>query len=332
MQRSSPPGVTNVKTCDDSGKSFSSRALHWTLYPVTNLIHRLLFPGNAGYIDYERLGRGREDLPHQSYKIKTEIGTIVGLHEYRKENTRSNIVVVFAHGNTRPTRFMKDFISSLLECDIRMVIGRDFVGYDASSEVPCHNGALEIAAYTNDVAVLNKLSEKYPECEFILCGRSIGTFFWAGQLHHPKVIGAIGVVPFSGPESIIQHALGTRSPGFIRKGILILADGIGLAQLLAEATFPHGHFSPDLPEFTSKGFELGQINPGVRGKQVVLFPSIDDELVPQSSVRDLESKLEAAECKVQTCWTEGGHRALPCSIDLQAAVNLIQAARTVSVD
>ncbi|KAH6898032.1 hypothetical protein B0T10DRAFT_471720 [Thelonectria olida] len=315
--------VTEVETCDNSHTSSSAHALHRLLLPLTHLSHRSFFPGNAGHINYDRLCRGRDELPPKTDKITTQIGTVVGFHEYTNENSQSNVIVILAHGNTRPTRFMKDLLSSLLDCNIKAVVGRDFVGYDTSSQVPFHNGALEIAAHANDTAILDKMTDKYPDCQFILCGRSVGTFFWAGQLQHPKVIGAIGIVPLTSPVAVIQNMLETSTPALLRHSILRMTDFSGFAHAVAAATFPSNYTSPKLPGFATKGFEIEGIDPGVQGKQVVLFPSQDDELIPKGNVEDLRCRLEKAGCKVELQWTKGGHRALPSPFQLREAVDLI---------
>lgn len=324
MELPQPCPVTDVETCDSSeSPSTAAHALQHLLMPLTYLAHRSFFPGNAGHLDYDRLCKGREELPPKTDTITTPVGSIVGFHEYvnPNQNAQSNVVIILAHGNTRPTRFMKDLITELLQCSpsIKAVVGRDFVGYDASSHVPFHNGALEIAAQANDRAVLERLTEKYPDCRFILCGRSVGTFFWTGQLQHPKVVGAIGIVPLTSPVSVIQNVLQTSTPSFLRR----LTTLSGLASTVAAATFPSGYTAPSLPGFTTEGFEVRTVDPGVHGKQVVLFPSADDELIPKGNVEDIQSKLEGAGCKVEVEWTSGGHRALPSLLQLKEAVELI---------
>ncbi len=64
----------------------------------------------------------------------------------------------------------------------RVVIARDFVGYDLSAQVPNENGSLELASIASDQAVYEWAVDQYPGVEIILVGRSVGTMGWANLL------------------------------------------------------------------------------------------------------------------------------------------------------
>ncbi|KPM43975.1 hypothetical protein AK830_g2641 [Neonectria ditissima] len=315
MDLPEPTSTTEVSTTPlpSRHRGIFNGSISWLTAGLVSQAHSRLFPGNAGDIDYERLGRRRAELQAEHFVITTKVGSKVGVHDYG--GGEGDFIVVLAHGNTRPTRYLKELIETLQSCNIR-VVGRDFVGYDASSQVPFADGALEVAAHANDEAVLDHLEEKHPNAKFILCGRSIGTFFWAGQLHRPSVVGAIGIVPFKRAATVIQNFVKTVVPWPIHLAIPV--------QTAVGEAFPKDFLSDEMPGFTTKGFSIESFPPDVKGKRVTLFPASVDELVPHAEVDELEDMLEKGGCEVTTTWNEGDHRSLPTAEQMQEALEFIK--------
>ncbi|KAK7432986.1 hypothetical protein QQZ08_000457 [Neonectria magnoliae] len=307
--------VTEVPTTSlrSHHKGILGGSIGWLFARLVPLAHSSLFPGNAGDIDYKRLGRGRTEIQAHHQSVTTKVESKVGIHDYG--GGEEDFIVVLAHGNTRPTRYLRELIESLQSCNIK-VVGRDFVGYDLSSQVPFADGALEIAAHANDEAVLDYLEENYPNAKFILCGRSIGTFFWAGQLHRPSVVGAIGVVPFAKATTVVQNYVRTVFPWPFHHAVP--------TQTVVGTAFPRNCVSAKMPEFTTKGFSIEDFPSDVSGKRVALFPASVDELVPKSEVEDLSDMLEKRGCEVTTTWNEGDHRVLPTAQQLAEALKFIK--------
>lgn len=307
--------VTNVDTDSNSASPTARERISRLLVP---LVHNALFPGNSGHLDYRRLGHGRDELPGEHITITSAVGSHVGLHIYPSNTGTDTLVVIFCHGNIQPTRYLPHILLSLLDCGVT-VVGRDFVGYDRSSRVPNVGGALEVASIANDKAVVEWVTVKYPNAQIIICGRSIGTFGWTNGLGHPKVIGAIGIVPFAQPIKAIERSIKNTVPL-----VSTLVSTTGLPQSITSAAFPVGVRSTLDPSIITHGFAAHHVRSAeIRGKAVVLYPAASDELVPKEEVDVLKQALEQGGCHVFVTWLDGDHRSLPTNAMLKEGIEAI---------
>lgn len=247
-------------------------------------------------------------------------------------------VVIFSHGNIRPSRYMNDLLEQLAgnvrvkgawlpENRKRTIIARDFVGYDLSSKVENKDGGMELAAIANDRAVVQWAADRYathPNTEITVAGRSIGTGGWVNQLAHPRVTRAVGFVPFAEPAPLLQ-TFGVslaRKAGFpwpMPETLGVLVGSVSIPALVADLAFPRGHTPAELNRegLTTKGFALNEYIEAygdtglLNGKNVWLFPASRDELVPAADAKILQKALENAGCSVHVETVEGTHTALP---------------------
>jgi hypothetical protein len=309
-----PLEVTRVSMQPRPGFSFL-----FLLQPLAQLVTSRLFPGNEGNIKYEylnaKISEGMDgyesmspDVGHR--KIKTSLGSVVGFHVYPATHT-PNEVVIFCHGNIRPSRYMNEFLEQLSGGRKRVVIARDFVGYDLSSRVPNEGGSLELAAIANDRAVYEWAVREYPDADIVAGGRSIGTMGWANLLSLPKVKGAFGIVPFADPAGVVTGLVLPRSLAWVPGLAAVLHALSGLA---CSQAFPIGCKSDDLPDIQTYGFSALRTiealhNP--HGKKVLLLKASDDELVPSTDAENLANKLRKRSIETEILILEGGHRALP---------------------
>jgi dienelactone hydrolase len=290
----------------------------WLSRRLAKTLENQLFVGNAGALKYEYLGRNGDELDGKHYTLTSAVGSKVGVHEYaaQGENINLDIVVLFFHGNLRPTRYLKDIFQPLVENGIT-IIGRDFVGYDGSSFVPNVDGALEIAALANDEAVINWTLEKYSKSRIVICGRSMGTLGLAGHLARPRVIGAIGIVPVTSLDSLVDGLVAV-----LPRPLSGLVSLLGYPDSIAHAAFPRGFRSTTEPRIVSSGFASDFT--GVARKLVFLFPADEDEFVPKGQVDLFRRGMEEKGCRVDVSWLKGGHHALPTSDQLIEALEALR--------
>lgn len=262
----------------------------WLAYELENT----LFPGNApkGFhreISYSYLNSNvdkkkkgyepmSEDVEH--HQIETKLGTIVGVHVYRATNAENNPKKVFVplQGNTRPARYMNEILEALTFDRTCAVIARDFVGYDLSSRVPNENGALEIAAYANELAVYQYAVEMYPDAEIIPFCRSIGGLMLLILLGFVKVNKVILCVPFGELYPVMRKM----AEKMARYGLLRPCAGFVASLVVPKCTdmaFPKGCKVDELPGFETTGFQLASAieasNADFSGKSVLMFEAKD---------------------------------------------------------
>lgn len=289
----------------------------WLTRRLAKTLENQLFVGNAGALKYDYLGQKGDELDGNHHTLTTAVGSKVGIHEYSAQNKNSvinpDLVVLFFHGNLRPTRYLKDILQPLVDNGIT-VIGRDFVGYDASSLVPNVDGAMEIAAIVNDEAVINWTLEKYPNARIVICGRSMGALGLAGHLARPRVVGAIGIVPVTSLDSLIDGLV-----AWIPRPLSDLVCLIGYPDAIAHTAFPRGFRSKAEPSIVTSGF-ASKFTDDISGKMIFLFPSEEDKFVPTGRIEDLQREMEEKGCRVSVSWLKGGHHALPTNEQLIEAL------------
>ncbi|KAJ5975286.1 hypothetical protein N7481_008993 [Penicillium waksmanii] len=292
----------------------------WLTRRLAKTLDSQLFVGNAGALKYDYLGRNGDELDGNHYTITSAVGSKVGIHEYPTQAVSSDqdsdpdLVLLFFHGNLRPTRYLsKEIFQPLVENGIT-VIGRDFVGYDASSFVPNVDGAMEIAAIANDEAVINWTLEKYPKARIVICGRSMGALCLAGHLARPRVIGAIGIVPVTSLDSLVDGLV-----AWIPWPLSDLVCRLGYPDAIAHEAFPPGFRSKAEPSIVTSGF-ASKFTDDIRGKLVFLFPAEVDEFVPSGRIEVLQREMEEKGCIVNVDWLKGGHHVLPTSDQLMRAL------------
>ena len=309
------PGVPAVQVTRVAGiPRFQSSGILYS--PMAKWVALNLFPGSFGRIKYEILNKkvaNREgdfepmaaDVSH--HQIESSVGSRVGFYLYPAAQPPRQ-VVIFCHGNIRPSWYMNKFLEQLSNHRQRVVVARDFVGYDSSSRVPNEDGALEIAAIANDLAVYDWVVGKYPDAEIIVGGRSIGTTGWANLLPKPKVKKAFGVVPFSHPAGAVYNAA---VPGFASH-IPFLKSLLRLVSRKAcDRAFPT--YSDDTIQ--TFGFSaaktIDSFPPGQDGKEVMLLKAENDKLVPEGDAEILATKLQSLNIQTRIVTMKGGHNALP---------------------
>ncbi|KAK4073285.1 hypothetical protein Purlil1_13105 [Purpureocillium lilacinum] len=309
--------------------------------PLAHVITSVFYPGNAGKIDYRYLDRkvseGKDGYEPQSpdvanYWIKSNAGTTVGLHVYSTDIKPSSVkkVVLFFHGNTRSPRYMNPFLEDLAGNERvngqwlrknrkRVVIARDFPGYDLSSRVPYLGGSLETAATANDMAVYNWVIAKYPNAEITVVGRSIGTMGWVNLLPLDRVTRAVAIVPFADPAELVVHVATSKAsacyldyvPGviFALNKVLRAACDVAFPRS-REGSSPLVGFSP------SAGISAWKLS---RNKRILFFAASKDALVPFGDVERLARAAELQGAVVEPIVRlRGGHAALPTGNDLKS--------------
>ncbi|KAJ5392249.1 hypothetical protein N7509_007739 [Penicillium cosmopolitanum] len=312
--------TTPVETIRESNTPESTP--DWLTQRLAKTLDNQLFVGNAGALKYDYLGRNGDELPGNHYTITSAVGSKVGIHEYPTQavssdpdsTSDSDLVLLFFHGNLRPTRYLsKEIFQPLLENGIP-VIGRDFVGYDASSFVPNVDGAMEIAAIANDEAVINWTLEKYPKARIVICGRSMGALGLAGHLARPRVVGAIGIVPVTSLDSLVDGLV-----AWIPWPLSDLVCRLGYPDAIAHEAFPSGFRSKVEPGIVTSGF-ASRFTDDICGKLVFLFPAEVDKFVSKARVEVFQREMEEKGCRVSVSWLKGGHHVLPTSDQLIRAL------------
>ncbi|HET6343696.1 MAG TPA: hypothetical protein VFH51_02140, partial [Myxococcota bacterium] len=298
---------------------------------MSRTIDAMLFPGNAGRMDYAYLdkkvadgARGYEpmsaDVEHLA--VETALGTRVGVHVYRASQPKPGQdpdVVIFNHGNVRPSRYMNDLLEQLAgnvrvegrwlpENRKRTVIARDFVGYDMSTAVVNENGAMEVASQVNDRAVYQWAVDQFghqPTTRFFVGGRSIGTNGWVNELGGERVAKAFGFVPYAFPAPLLRAGiveLARRVPvvGQVLAPLVGALVGCLPLELATARAFPAGvrPSAPHLHTLQTHGFTpataIAACGESLAGKEVWLFPAERDELVPSDAVPELQARLMEA--------------------------------------
>ncbi|CAG9975181.1 unnamed protein product [Clonostachys byssicola] len=280
-------------------------------------------PGNVpGQINYESLRKSGGIQEGAMLTLTSAIGTQVGVHVYEPSPEAAiDVVVVFFHGNVRPTRYNPDIITPFLKCGAT-VVGRDLPGYDQSSFVPNTPGSVELAAIANDEVVMKWVLEKYPTSRIVLCGRSIGTLAWSRHLSNPRVVGAIGIVPLKSMASLIRPQIESKTPGLVSKSLETFSV-IGCFESVFDAIYPANCHPENLEGLTTTGLRIAKFESGVGGKRVTLFPASKDLLVPRDAATEIKTMLEASNVDVKMHTLEGGHSALPTAEQLQEAFESI---------
>ncbi|CAH0051342.1 unnamed protein product [Clonostachys solani] len=279
----------------------------------------IITPGNVlGQIDYKSLRKSGGIQEGDMFTLTSAIGTQVGVHVYEPSPEAANdVVVIFFHGNVRPTRYNPDIITPFLKCGAT-VVGRDLPGYDQSSFVPNSPGSVELAAIANDEVFMKWVLGKYKTSRIVLCGRSIGTLGWASQLSHPRVVGAIGIVPLHSVSSLIRPVIENKSSEFVASSLASVSV-LGFLESVVDAIYPANCYSENLEGFTTKGFRVTGFDSGVGGKRVTLFPASQDSIVPKDAANELKTMLEASSVDVKMQTLEGSHNALPTAEQLREA-------------
>jgi pimeloyl-ACP methyl ester carboxylesterase len=248
--------------------------------------------------------------------------SVVGFYVYpAKHNPRQ--VVIFCHGNIRSSLFLSKFCEQLSNGRERAVVARDFVGYDLSSPVPSHHdGALEIAAIANDLAVYKWVVDKYPDAEIIVGGRSIGTLGWVNLVPQDKVKKTFGFVPLAdvaGPvTSVVVNKFASRIPPLLValcRPLLRFVIGPLLCLIyvkpLCNKAFPTYSDGTIQTFGFSAAKTLKSYVPKVGRGKALLFEARNDKLVPHSHVEILAKKLQRLSIDTRVITMDGDHDALP---------------------
>uniref|UniRef100_A0A8H7TNB0 AB hydrolase-1 domain-containing protein n=1 Tax=Bionectria ochroleuca TaxID=29856 RepID=A0A8H7TNB0_BIOOC len=280
-------------------------------------------PGNVlGQLDYKSLRKSGGIQEGDMFTLTSAIGTQVGVHVYEPSPEAAiDVVVIFFHGNVRPTRYNPDIITPFLKCGAT-VVGRDLPGYDQSSFVPNTPGSVELAALANDQVFMNWVLEKYKSSRIVLCGRSIGTLAWTRHLSHPRVVGAIGIVPLQSMASLIRPQIQSKIWEVVAK-VLESFSVIGYFESIFDALYPANCEVENLKDFKTTGLRVAKFNSGVSGKRVTLFPANEDSLVPEDAADELKTTLEAFNVDVKMQTLKGGHGALPTAEQFREAFESI---------
>lgn len=297
-------------------------------FPI-HLLENSVFPGNApgtkGGINYARLNEkitnhedGYEPMSSdvRHYTLTTTLETSVGIHVY-PANKPATQLVIFNHGNIRPSRYVNEILEKLTHDRTRVVIAVDFVGYDSSSRVPNKAGALEIASIINDTAAYQYATDEYPNVkEVIYCGRSMGNIGWTHCIHFPKVTKVVALMPFADLSAVAGSFVSSK----VRR---IIFPFQSLAQYGASAAlgavfpsvFPSDARVDGQPDVQTRGFSLVKtidaLAGPMEGKSVLLMKASDDELVPDGEAERLAAKLEEKGIKTKVMDLTGSHQALP---------------------
>ncbi|KID99006.1 hypothetical protein MAJ_05101, partial [Metarhizium majus ARSEF 297] len=294
-------------------------------------LENYIFPGNApgkkGGINYARLNEKITNHEH-GYEpmssdvrhciLTTPLETSVGIHVYpaNKAKDSATQLVIFNHGNVRPSRYMNQILEKLTHERTRVVIAVDFVGYDSSSRVPNKDGALEIASIINDTAAYQYATDEYPDVkEVIYCSRSLGNIGWAHCIHFPKVTKVVALMPFADLSAVTGSVVSSKAPRIFPFQSLAQC---GVSAFLG-AAFPSGARVDGLPEVQTQGFSLVKMIdalPGpMTGKSVLLMRASDDKLIPDGEAERLAAKLEEKGIKTKVMDLKGSHHALPWDED-----------------
>ncbi|KAH0593135.1 hypothetical protein MHUMG1_09137 [Metarhizium humberi] len=255
------------------------------------------------------------DVRH--YTLTTTLETSVGIHVY-PANKPATQLVIFNHGNIRPSRYMNEILEKLTHDRTRVVIAVDFVGYDSSSRVPNKAGALEIASIINDTAAYQYATDEYPNVkEVIYCSRSLGNIGWTHCIHFPKVTKVVALMPFADLSAVA----GSFASSQVRRRIFFPFQS--LAQYGASAVlgavfpsvFPSDARVDGQPDVQTRGFSLVKtidaLAGPMEGKSVLLMKASDDELIPDGEAERLAAKLEEKGIKTKVMDLTGSHHALP---------------------
>ncbi|KAJ6436725.1 alpha/beta hydrolase family domain-containing protein [Purpureocillium lavendulum] len=253
------------------------------------------------------------------------MGTVVGLHVYPTviEPLEVKKVVLFFHGNTRSSRYMNAFLEELagnrrIEGEWvpknreRVVIARDFPGYDLSSQVPNANDSLETAATANDMAVYDWAIETYPKAKITVVGRSIGTLGWVNLLPLDHVTRAVAIVPFADPTELVLHvAISKISACYLNyiPGFMFALNKV--LRAACDVAFPRGRQGNSRLVGFSPSSGIGTWEGG-QTKRMLFFTAAEDALVPFGDAELLAraAKSKGADVEAIIC-LPGGHAALP---------------------
>ncbi|CAH0023215.1 unnamed protein product [Clonostachys rhizophaga] len=277
-------------------------------------------PGNVlGQLNYKSLRKSGGIQEGDMFTLTSAIETQVGVHVYEPSPEAAiDVVVIFFHGNVRPTRYNPDIITPFLNCGAT-VVGRDLPGYDQSSFVPNTPGSVELAAIANDEVFMNWVLDKYKTSRIVLCGRSIGTLAWTRHLSNPRVVGAIGIVPLQSMASLIRPQIQNKIWEVVAK-VLVSFSVIGCFESIFDALYPA---NCEVHNFKTTGLRVAEFDSGISGKRVTLFPAKEDSLVPEDAANELKAKLEAYNVDVKMQTLKGGHSALPTAEQFREAFESI---------
>ncbi|CAI6101160.1 unnamed protein product [Clonostachys chloroleuca] len=280
-------------------------------------------PGNVlGQIDYKSLRNSGGIQEGDMFTLTSAIGTQVGVHIYKPSpEVAIDAVVIFFHGNVRPTRYNPDIITPFLKCGAT-VVGRDLPGYDQSSFVPNVPGSVELAAIANDEVFMSWVLDKYKTSRIVLCGRSIGTLAWTRHLSNPRVVGAIGIVPLRSMASLIRPQIQNKIWEVVAKGLESFSV-IGCFESIFDALYPANCEAENLKDFKTMGLRIAEFNSGISGKRVALFPAKEDSLVPEDAANEIKTMLEVFHVDVKMQTLKGGHSALPTAEQFREAFESI---------
>lgn len=284
-----------------------------------------IFPGNApgtkGGINYASLNEkitnhedGYEPMSSdvRHYTLTTTLETSVGIHVY-PANKPATQLVIFNHGNVRPSRYMNEILEKLTHDRTRVVIAVDFVGYDSSSRVPNKAGALEIASIINDTAAYQYATDEYPNVkEVIYCSRSLGNIGWTHCIHFPKVTKVVALMPFADLSAVVGSVVSSKVPRIFFPFQSLAQYGVSA---VLGAVFPSDARVDGQPDVQTRGFSLVKtidaLAGPMEGKSVLLMKASDDELIPDGEAERLVAKLEEKGIKTKVMDLKGLHHALP---------------------
>ncbi|VUC29888.1 unnamed protein product [Clonostachys rosea] len=288
-----------------------------------NVSTAIVTPGNKpGQINYKSLLRSRGIQDGKMFTLTSAIGTQVGVHVYEPSpETAIDVLVIFFHGNVRPTRYNPDIIKPFLKCGAT-VVGRDLPGYDQSSFVPNSPGSVELASIANDEVFMKWALKTYKTHRIVLCGRSMGTFSWANRLSHPRVVGAIGIVPLHSVSSLIRPIIEKRYSELVANSLASFSV-LGFFESMVDAIYPANCYSENLEGFTTKGFRFTEFDSSVSGKRVTLIPAEGDSTVPKAAADEIKTMLEASGVDVRIQPIGGEHNALPTTDQFREAFERI---------